>query len=111
MEHYTQFSNYDAILTIVDYYSKKVWAVPLRHGYTALNNFKALMSVCEKEQTYPHIIQVDNGATFKGLFKSSIDLHNKMKPNQKIKLVYTTPYNPTSNGMVERLNREIRKKK
>ena len=110
MEHYHEFSNHDAILTIVDYYSKKVWALPLRHGYTALDNFNALMSVCEKEQTYPHIIQCDNGSTFQGLFKSSIDLHNKMEPTQKIKVVYTSTYNPTSNGLVERMNREIRKK-
>ena len=67
------------------------------------------MSVCEKEKTYPHIIQCDNGATFIGLFKTSIDLHNKMEPTQKIKLVYTTPYNFTS--LVERMTRELRKKK
>ena len=110
MSHYHEFSDNDAILTIVDYYSKKVWAVPLRYGYTALDNFNALMSVCEKEKTYPRIIQCDNGSTFIGLFKTSIDLHNKMEPTQKIKLVYTTPYNPTSNGLVERMNRELRKK-
>ena len=110
MDHYTEFGDFAAILTIVDYYSKKVWAIPLRHGYTSGDNFKALMSVCEKEQTYPHIIQVDNGSQFQKDFKSSIDAHNKNNPTQKIKLAYTTPYNPTSNGLVERMNREIRKK-
>ena len=68
------------------------------------------MSICKKENTYPQIIQVDNGSAFYGDFKDLMNTHNEQNPNNKIKIVYTTPNTPTANGLVERLNRELRKK-
>ena len=102
-------SRYIAFLTIVDFFSKKVWAIPNK-DLKSKNNFEALMSVCKKENTYPQIIQVDNGSSFYGEFKDLMNQHNEENPTQKIKIVYTTPHTPTANGLVERMNRELRKK-
>jgi len=111
MERYIEFGKkkYNSILTIVDYYSKKVWTVAVKESGSA--NGKALEYICNLTQTFPHIIQCDNGASFKGDFETSInDINRNRPPNQQIKLVHTTTYNPTANGLVERMNREIRKK-
>ena len=102
-------NKFNAFLTIVDYFSKKVWAVPNK-DLNAKSNFEALMSICRKENTYPQIIQVDNGSAFYGDFKDLMNTHNEQNPNNKIKIVYTTPHTPTANGLVERMNRELRKK-
>ena len=101
-------NKYNAFLTIVDYFSKKVWAIPNK-DLEAKSNFKALMSVCLKENTFPQIIQVDNGTAFYGDFKDLINTHNEEHPNNKIKIIYTTPHTPTANGLVERMNRELSK--
>ena len=45
-----------SFLTIVDYYSSQCWAVPLRKNYDANDNYEALMSICIREHTYPHLI-------------------------------------------------------
>ena len=45
-------SSYIAFLTIVDYFSKKVWAVPNK-DLEAKSNFEGFMSICRKENTYP----------------------------------------------------------
>ena len=99
-----------SFLTIVDYYSKKVWGVPLPEGYDANANYVAFHSICARENTYPHIIQCDNGGNFKGNFQLLIEQNNALHPNQSIKIVYTNAYTPTANGLVERMNKEFRKK-
>ena len=99
-----------SFLTIVDYYSKKVWGVPLREDYDANDNYDAFYSICVKENTYPHVVQCDNGGKFQGNFKKRIEDNNALHPNQSIKIVYTSAYTPTANGLVERMNREFRKK-
>lgn len=50
--------------------------------------------------TRPRILQVDNGSEFRAM-------PNYCRDNN-IKLVFTTTYTPTSNGLVERLNSELR---
>ena len=112
--------NYN-ILTVVDYFSKKVWARPIKlhggednwgkRGWTASDNFKAFKSILEEAQTFPHIIQVDNGSQFKSEFRDGVaEINSKNPPQQKMKIIQTTSNNPTANGQVERMNREIRKK-
>ena len=102
-------SRYIAFLTIVDFFSKKVWAIPNK-DLKASSNFEAFMSICRQENTYPQIIQVDNGPAFYGDFKDLMNKHNEENPNNKVKIIYTTPHTPTANGLVERMNRELRKK-
>jgi hypothetical protein len=62
-----------------------------------------LQQICsENGDTYPHIIQADN--EFQTIIlKRWCEEHN-------VQLIKTSPYMPTSNGKVERMNREIRKK-
>ena len=50
------------------------------------------------------------GGNFQGEFKRQIEEHNAQNPNQSIKNVYTNAYTPTANGLVERMNKEFRKK-
>ena len=69
-----------------------------------------VLSICRKKITYPQIIQVDNGSSFYGDFKDLMNKHNEENPNNKVKIIYTTPHTPTANGLVERMNRELRKK-
>ena len=56
------------------------------------------------------IIHCDNGKKFKGNFQLLIEQNNALHPNQSIKIVYTNAYTPTANGLVERMNKEFRKK-
>jgi hypothetical protein len=102
-------NGYIGFLTIVDYFSKKVWAFGVK-SFESKPNYNGLISICKKEDTYPQIIQVDNGATFYGDFKTMMEEHNKENPNETIKIIYTSPHTPTANGLVERMNRELRKK-
>ena len=52
--------------------------------------------------TFPHIIQVDNEFSA-GSFRTWCN-------NNNIRLIATSPYTPNSNGKVERMNQEIRRK-
>ena len=62
---------------------------------------KALKSIVEETNTYPKIIQADNGSEF---MNETTDL---MKENN-IVYIKTRSCTPTSNGLVEGKNRRIR---
>ena len=92
------------IMTVVDYFSKKVWARPLQAS-TAVAVRNAFANVCATAHTFPHILQTDNGAEFTGQpFTAWIAQH------PMITQVFSTPYSPQTNGLVERMNQEVRKK-
>jgi transposase InsO family protein len=107
LSNYRDLPEYNAgnqyILVVVDYFSRKVWARALRtqNGnsvVTALNN------ICNTSNTSPHIIQSDSGGAFiSNPFRNFIQQRN-------IQLIKTTTYTPNSNGLVERMIQEIRKK-
>jgi len=88
------------ILVCVDYFSGKVFARGMRNktGATMRTNFEAIMTA---NHTVPHIVQGD-GEFSQGEFLASCIAHD-------ITMIPTNPYSPTSNGMVERANREVRK--
>jgi len=94
------------IFTAVDYFSGKVWArgITNRENNNArptLSN--AINDICVNEaETFPNTIQAD-GEFAVGAFR---DWCNQ----QNINLIKTTSYTPTSNGKIERMNREVRKK-
>ena len=92
---------YRYALVVVDFFSKKIWAKALRFK-DATQVRVAFNSICEQSATRPRILQVDNGSEFRAM-------PNYCRDNN-IKLVYTTTYTPTSNGLVERLNLELRKR-
>ena len=93
------------ILTVVDYFSGKVFARGLlnnrnNNAFPTLSN--AMQEICNQAHTYPHIIQSDSEFAV-GAFSAWCNNHN-------INLIKTTSYTPVSNGRVERMNREIRRK-
>ena len=103
MNYYLQMNKgYRYILTCIDYFSKKVFARPLKNkeGITARN---ALESICSDNNTYPLIIQSDNGGEF-------IDQSVKdWATDHEVKLVKTLSYTPTSNGLIGNFNNLLRK--
>ena len=104
------------IFTCVDYFSGKVWAraISNRENGTITQNanrqrFKtkptlsdALKDIMREAKTEPKIIQVDNEFD-KGAFK-------KVCKDRDIILVAVLSHQSFTNGKVERMNREIRKK-
>ena len=89
-------------LTVVDYFSGKAFgkAMPNKKMPTVVDRLQQICS--ENGDTYPHIIQADNEFQTTAL-KRWCEEHD-------VQLIKTSPYMPTSNGKVERMNREIRKK-
>ena len=69
-----------------------------KRGGTLRTTFETIMNV---NNTVPHIIQVDREFQ-QGAFRDCCTANN-------IRLIKTSPYTPTSNGKVERANREVRK--
>ena len=96
------------VLTVVDFFSGYVWArtlsdktAPLVRG--KLNQIIASPFPTGSGGVYPTILQSDQGGEFKGEVSEWSNMHN-------VRRVRTSSYTPISNGKVERMNREIRKK-
>ncbi len=92
---------YRYILTVVDYFSKKVFAKPLKNR-SLQHVIENLNAICQENETYPHTIQTDNEFN-KPLFRDWCE-------NNNITRITITSYTPNSNGLVERMNKEIWKK-
>jgi len=98
-------ANRKYIMTVIDHFSGKVWARGLvnrenNQNVSTLSN--AIQNICQTANTVPHIIQGD-GEFAVGAFRQWCQ-------NNNIRFVQATPFTPTSNGKVERMNREIRRK-
>ena len=91
---------YKFILTCIDYFSKYVWAEALKNNQaeTVMN---AIERISTKANTYPKIIQSDNGSEFKASFHDWTREHN-------IVHIKTLSYSPTSNGLIENFNKQLR---
>ena len=103
MNYYSgQNRNYKWILTAIDYFSKKVFAIGMKNK-TGETTRDALDELCENVNTYPKIIQSDNGGEFidQSVKDWALEYH--------IKLVRTLSYTPTSNGLIENFNNILRK--
>jgi hypothetical protein len=90
------------ILTAIDYFSRKVWAQPLKNKKkeTVLDGLKTIF---DEMTIKPHIIQSDNGSEFKNYYTI-----NWYKEND-IEYIFTLPYAPESNGLIENFNKQLRK--
>ena len=100
---------YKWIVTVVDYFSRKVFA----RAITAKDAGRvrdAFDSIITEAHSSPHILQTDNGGEFRGELSDYIDAFNIAHPHNHILHVFTTTYTPTGNGLVERMNEEIRRK-
>jgi transposase InsO family protein len=94
------------ILTVIDYFSGYVWARTLTNKRDAtirarLNNIINTPYPLGSSNTYPHILQTDNGTEFSNQTLAAYTTQHQ------IKHIFTTSYTPQSNGKVERANREI----
>ena len=89
------------ILTVVDYFSRKCWLRALK-SQTAINVRNALISIVAETKTYPRIVQADNGSEFQAETSEWFKEHN-------IKYIKTLSYSPESNGLVEGVNKKIRR--
>ncbi len=87
------------IITIVDVYSKLAWATPLKNK-TANTVAKAIRPILE--QYGPKYLQSDNGKEF------SNDQMTALCEELEVKQIYGSPYNPQSQGQVERFNRTLK---
>ena len=102
MELYEKQNNgYQQILTVIDYFTKYVWAEALKDR-TSETIKNAMIKICDESNTKPKIIQSDNGSEFKGDF-------SEWAKDNKIDLIKTLSYSPTSNGLIENFNKQLRK--
>jgi transposase InsO family protein len=88
------------ILTVVDYFSRKVWLRALK-AQTAINVRSALINIVTETKTYPRIVQADNGSEFQAETSAWFKEHN-------ITYIKTLSYSPQSNGLVEGRNKLVR---
>ena len=96
--HYNSGINW--ILVIVDVFSKKAWAFPLKDK-SATTVSKQVSSFLDSEK-YVSKIQSDNGPEFKNLEMESVfNEHN-------VKHIFSKSYTPQTNGAVERLNQTLK---
>ena len=94
--------NYNHILTAIDYFSRKVWARPLLNKKAA-PVLEALKSIFDEMTIKPHIVQSDNGREFKNY--KTIQWYK----DNDIQYIFTLPYAPQSNGLIENFNKQLRK--
>ena len=89
-------SNNKFILTVIDNFSKYVFAVPLKNkeAQTITDGFEKIVHE-QAEKNYPSSIQTDNGTEFAGEF---IDW---CKAN-RIFMKKSLSYSPTSNSLIEK---------
>ena len=92
----------DYILTAIDYFSRKVWARPLKNK-EASTVLEALKSIFIEITFKPQIFQSDNRTEFK-----NYDTIAWYKENN-IKYTVTLPYAPESNGLLENVNNQLKK--
>ena len=102
MKIYEKYNNrYKQILTCIDYFTKYVWAEPLRD--TQSESVKdAMEKITNESNTRPKILQSDNGSEFKGALSEWTHRHH-------IDQIKTLSYSPTSNGLIENFNKQLRK--
>jgi hypothetical protein len=110
MEYANNGGEYTQILTMIDYYSKKVWAYPLVEGSSIEVN-KILKEWIKVNETRPRIFHVDNGPEFQFLPTKDSRTSRERQGEEKgrdIKTIFTKPYSSTSNGLIERANSMLR---
>lgn len=90
------------LLTIIDDFSRKIFAYPLTRKSEAYSKF--MLFKAEAELNSGHrlkVVRSDNGGEFSGHdWEASLD-------KEGIKHEYSVPYNPQQNGRAERPNRSI----
>ena len=93
-------SGHGKVLVLQDYLTKFVWCFPLKN-----EKAQTLAQIlCEDFFPYfgiPKVILSDRGSAFTG------KIFEEVAKNYGLKQVYTTPYHPKGDGLVERFNRTL----
>ncbi|MCO5562552.1 hypothetical protein L7F22_016180 [Adiantum nelumboides] len=98
-----QFSAY--FITFIDDYFRKVWVYFFKHKDEALNVFKTIVTHVENQSGKKlKCLRTDNGGEY--VSKAFQDFCE----SKGIKQELIAPYNPSQNGVVERMNRTIQEK-
>ncbi len=95
------------ILTCVDYYSSKVFARHMPNKTLATIVIK-MQDICQSNNTFPRMLQADG--EFHAGNPNQANVLKQWCERNSIEFIKTLSYTPTSNGKIERMNREIRKK-
>ena len=89
------------ILVAIDHYSKWITAIPIR------NKSAATVSNVSKNRIIPNLLRIPkNIITDNGLEFRAQETENVLA-EYGIRHIYSSPYNPSSNGSVERANRTL----
>lgn len=98
----SQWSGYNKgkkwILTCIDVFTKFLWVKPManKNANTVINAMTEILDSIKPNK--PHIIQSDNGSEFiSTVWKDELNKRN-------IKIVYSSPYYPQTQGIIERTN-------
>lgn len=89
------------IMTVVDIFSRKVFLTRLK-AKEAKNTRDAFNKLMEKNGVEPNYLMSDRGTEWLGEFAENCKA-------KSIKQLFTRSYTPQANGVVERMNKEIRK--
>ena len=89
------------VLTVIDVFSRFLWLRPLESKSSQV--IASELESIYMEHGSPEIIQCDQGGEFKKALKLLCDRMN-------IKLIYSRPRHPQSQGKVERCHRKLRPK-
>ena len=103
LSHYNQGYNY--ILVMIDLFSKYVFAIPIKTK-SAEDVADAMTFILDKldPNQQPSAIQSDNGPEFKN------DLIRDTLKDINIKQIFSKPYTPQSQGIVERFNKTLKQR-
>ncbi|MCO5574829.1 hypothetical protein L7F22_028622 [Adiantum nelumboides] len=92
-------------ITFIDDYSRKVWVYFLKHKDEALNVFKTFVTHVENQSGRNlKCLRIDNGEEY--VLRAFQDFCE----SKGIKRELTAPYNPSQNGVAEKMNRPIQEK-
>lgn len=100
-EYIKQNKGWRYIMTVVDIFSRKVFLNKLKFK-EARNTSMAFQQIMNKADIQPKYLMSDRGKEWLGEFETMCNQNN-------IKQLFTRSYSPEANGVVERMNKEIRK--
>lgn len=89
---------YDAIMVVVDRFTKFAHFVPLRHPFTATQVARAFWDKIVKLHGVPSLIVSDRDKVF------TSNLWRELLAGAGTKLLYSTAYHPQTDGQTERVN-------
>jgi transposase InsO family protein len=98
VEGLPQSGTTNAILVVIDKFSKYEHFIPLRHPYNAQYVAKSFLDNIYKLHGFPQTIVSDRDKIFTGNFWQSLFKY------AKVELRLSTAYHPQSDGQTERLN-------